>query len=258
MKGVQGELGIPLQEGEGELPLAIFAEKYGEAGLRNRFQQRLGEAGIKGCDYDLVSRSAKLGLAIHAGSKPRTYEPYVNHILRVSLRVIEQLGVLDPEIVSGSMLHDTIEMHPGHVIRYVTGEDYHHSNEERVRTLALYAMAHFTTPLTSYYVSDVTAPRRRPEDNRVQVYRDYTRDILTEGLPGSKVIKTADFIDNATPPSKGESAEKRAWLDKKQLGVYQLYLDSLNQNDTLISDQHRADIRALLEEARDAAQSRSY
>lgn len=41
----------------------------------------------------------------------RQREPYLNHLLRVAIRVISHYGVRDAEVVCAALLHDAVEDH---------------------------------------------------------------------------------------------------------------------------------------------------
>jgi len=56
-----------------------------------------------------VEEAMNLALEIHKDQKPRPDGPYVNHILRVSNRIVEEYGIKDPELVISALLHDSVE-----------------------------------------------------------------------------------------------------------------------------------------------------
>ena len=78
------------------MPLHAITSTYGEEGLRERFaveietwpeedQRRLNKA------LDLASR-------LHAADR-RDREPYINHLLRVAIRILSHYGVHDADVV---------------------------------------------------------------------------------------------------------------------------------------------------------------
>ena len=90
------------------MPLHAITSTYGEEGLRARFaieietwpeqdQRRLNQA------LDLAGR-------LHADDR-REREPYVNHLLRVAIRIMSHYGVRDVDVVCAALLHDAVEDH---------------------------------------------------------------------------------------------------------------------------------------------------
>lgn len=47
---------------------------------------------------------------LHAGDQ-RQSEPYINHPLRVAIRIMSHYGVRDPDVVAAALLHDSVEDH---------------------------------------------------------------------------------------------------------------------------------------------------
>jgi (p)ppGpp synthase/HD superfamily hydrolase len=89
-------------------PLHAITSVHGEAGLRERLA-------IEIADFhpaDLVRVEQALGLAsrLHAGDR-RQREPYVNHLLRVAIRIISHYRVRDPDLACAALLHDAVEDH---------------------------------------------------------------------------------------------------------------------------------------------------
>ena len=74
--------------------------------LRQRLQADLERIELQ--DNDLIQGSIELAIQLHDGQK-RTYESYINHVLRVAIRLIEQFGIRDPEILAAAILHDSVE-----------------------------------------------------------------------------------------------------------------------------------------------------
>src|SRR3569833_2234691 len=74
------------------MPLHAITEVYGEAGLRERLP------------LELAAR-------LHADDR-RVREPYLNHLLRVAIRIIKYYGVRDVDVLTAALLHDAVEDHP--------------------------------------------------------------------------------------------------------------------------------------------------
>src|SRR6202035_5549029 len=91
------------------MPLHAITSTYGEEGLRARFATELetwSEA-----DQLRLNRALELAARLHAADR-REREPYVNHLLRVAIRIMSHYGVHDADVVCAALLHDAVEDHP--------------------------------------------------------------------------------------------------------------------------------------------------
>src|SRR5215472_1498683 len=91
------------------MPLHAVTEMYGESGLRQRFA-----AEIAAFDPDVRDRlTDALALAAHLHRDDRrTREPYLNHPLRTTIRIICYYHVRDVDVLVAALLHDAVEDHP--------------------------------------------------------------------------------------------------------------------------------------------------
>ena len=91
------------------MPLHAISAVYGEQGLRARLAietARLGDAPGR----QKVSDALDLAGRLHSADR-RQREPYVNHLLRVTLRISCHYGVRDPDVICAALLHDAVEDH---------------------------------------------------------------------------------------------------------------------------------------------------
>jgi len=65
----------------------------------------------------MVVGAYNLGRAVHKDDRHRD-KPYVYHLLRNTARISKYLHINDPEILAGSILHDSVEDHPDEIIAY--------------------------------------------------------------------------------------------------------------------------------------------
>ena len=91
------------------MPLHAITTTYGEDGLRERFAQEIAVFGP--ADRRRLERALALAGRLHAADR-RQREPYVNHLLRVAIRILCYYGVRDPDVVCAALLHDAVEDHP--------------------------------------------------------------------------------------------------------------------------------------------------
>jgi (p)ppGpp synthase/HD superfamily hydrolase len=90
-------LGVTTPEQLLAMPLHAVTEVYGEAGLRERFA--LEVAGLPG--RSTMEDALVWAAALHADQR-RTREPYLNHVLRVAIRILTYYRVTDPEVIGSA------------------------------------------------------------------------------------------------------------------------------------------------------------
>jgi len=90
------------------MPLHAITSVHGEAGLRERLAMEI--AGFPAADCDRVTDALMLASRLHAGDR-RQREPYANHLLRVTIRILSHYRVTDPDVACAALLHDAVEDH---------------------------------------------------------------------------------------------------------------------------------------------------
>ena len=172
--------------GEGQqilavMPLHAITAVYGEQGLRARLAietARLDDPPSQ----QKVSEALELAGRLHAADR-RQREPYVNHLLRVALRISCHYGVRDPNVICAALLHDAVEDHA----RALAGTDDHPE--------ALAMLAARFGPEVAALVEAVTNPVYLPGQDKDEQYRAHVAASLAAN-PGARVIKVSDFTDN--------------------------------------------------------------
>src|SRR5437764_2281340 len=91
------------------MPLHAITAHYGEAGLRERLLLELES--FPAAQRGQLVAALDLATRLHAGDR-RVLEPYLNHLLRVAIRIIRYYGVRDVDVLSAALLHDAVEDHP--------------------------------------------------------------------------------------------------------------------------------------------------
>ncbi len=162
------------------MPLHAITSTYGEEGLRARFAaeiQRWPEAG-----RHRLNQALDLAGRLHAGDLRET-EPYVNHLLRVAIRIMSHYGVRDADVACAALLHDAVE---DHAAELAGGGG---------QPAALAALAAEFGPRVAGLVAAVTNPEYAPDRNAHEQYREHVADSLRRE-PWARVIKASDFTDN--------------------------------------------------------------
>jgi hypothetical protein len=161
------------------MPLHAITSTYGEQGLRARFAAEVET--WPGPDQARLNRALDLAARLHAADR-REREPYVNHLLRVAIRVMSHYGVRDADVACAALLHDAVE---DHAAELAPGG----------REAALAALAARFGPRVAGLVGAVTNPEYRPGRDPHEQYREHVAESL-RGNPWARVIKASDFTDN--------------------------------------------------------------
>ncbi|WP_163513202.1 HD domain-containing protein [Fodinicola acaciae] len=163
------------------LPLHAVTEVYGTEGLRRRF---LLEAEVLD-DQDRVVRALTLAERLHQDDK-RVREPYVNHVLRVAIRILRHYGVRDADVVIAGLLHDTVEDHPAELAGGAPADP---------RQAAFGVLERDFGRRVAEIVGAVTNPVYDPERDSDEQYREHVAASLA-AYPWARVVKASDFTDN--------------------------------------------------------------
>jgi len=162
------------------MPLHAVTAMYGEQGLRARFAAEMARFPDP-AGRERAARALQLAGDLHAGDR-RQREPYVNHLLRVALRIICHYGVDDIDVICAALLHDAVEDHADGL---AAGG----------RAGAVAALAASFGPRAAGLVDAVTNPDYVPGVDRDEQYRAHVADSLAAS-PWARVIKASDFTDN--------------------------------------------------------------
>jgi hypothetical protein len=169
------------------MPLHAITSTYGEAGLRDRFAVEI--ASWPDADRRRMERALDLAGRLHARDR-RDREPYVNHLLRVAIRIMSHYGVRDADVVCAALLHDAVEDHPAEL----AGSGLPVLVEQG-QAAALEAVAAEFGPRVAELVGAVTNPPYAPDRDEDEQYREHVADSLRDN-PWARVIKASDFTDN--------------------------------------------------------------
>jgi hypothetical protein len=169
------------------MPLHAITSTYGEAGLRDRFAVEI--ASWPDADRRRMERALDLAGRLHARDR-RDREPYVNHLLRVAIRIMSHYGVRDADVVCAALLHDAVEDHPAELAGSGVAVLV-----EQGQSAALEAVAAEFGPRVAELVGAVTNPPYAPDRDEDEQYREHVADSLRDN-PWARVIKASDFTDN--------------------------------------------------------------
>lgn len=215
-----------------DLSLGSLTEQYGTPGLYLRTLDTLGRVGLGGSE--LVQNSLHLGMALHADDR-RTNGHYVDHLMRVTLRIVEDFGIRDENVIAAAPLHDSLEDHPRDLILALTGENVQDCSE--ARRIGRSVLAAFTNEEVADIVEKVTNPEVPAGQNKLDVYTEHTRNLIFN-YPKPRVLKLSDFIDNAGG-NHATIGTKQRKLDEKYIHQYRLHKMGLFLPDGMITGGNR-------------------
>jgi (p)ppGpp synthase/HD superfamily hydrolase len=183
------------------MPLHAITEVYGEAGLRQRFLLELES--FPPAERERLIEALGLAAALHADDR-RIREPYLNHLLRVAIRILKYYDVRDVDVLVAALLHDAVEDHPAELGLLNSG------THAELTEAAVAELARRFNPRVAELVRSVTNPEYDPDRDRHEQYRAHVEESLDRD-PWARVIKVSDFTDNGvgvvhTTPDKARSS----------------------------------------------------
>jgi HD domain len=188
------------------MPLHAITSTYGEAGLRDRFAGEI--ASWPGADRHKLERALDLAARLHA-SDHRDTEPYVNHLLRVAIRIMSYYGVHDADVISAALLHDAVEDHAAELAGRTGGTGDIRADQQA----ALAVLAAEFGPRVAELVGAVTNPEYAADRDAHEQYREHVADSLRDS-PWARVIKVSDFTDNGVGLIHSTGPRLRTLADK--------------------------------------------
>ncbi|MEU6077651.1 HD domain-containing protein [Micromonospora sp. NPDC047074] len=166
------------------MPMHAITEIHGEPGLLARF--RLELRAFDEAARERLTEALDLAAELHRDDR-RVREPYLNHLLRVAIRMMHHYQVRDVDVIVAGLLHDAVEDHPEELAGAHDGED--------ATAAALAVLADRFGPRVARLVAAVTNPAYDPERDKHVQYREHVAASL-DREPWARVIKISDFTDN--------------------------------------------------------------
>ncbi|WBB81042.1 HD domain-containing protein [Micromonospora sp. WMMD882] len=169
----------------GTMPMHAITEIHGEPGLLERF--RLETLAFDPAARGRLTEALDLATELHRADR-RVREPYLNHLLRVAIRMMHHYQVRDVDVIVAGLLHDAVEDHPVELAgRIPAGAD--------PVPVALGVLADRFGVRVARLVAAVTNPPWEPGRDRHVQYREHVAASL-DREPWARVVKISDFTDN--------------------------------------------------------------
>jgi hypothetical protein len=244
------------------MPLHAITSTYGEEGLRERFA--LDIASWPEADRARLERALDLATRLHAGDR-RDREPYLNHLLRVAIRIISHYGVHDPDVICAALLHDAVEDHPDELAALGGPGGFGGTgNPSKIGGIpggrppgastvppggagALAVLAADFGPRVAELVAAVTNPAYAPDRDAHDQYREHVAESLAAS-PWARVIKASDFTDNGVGLIH-TTGPRLHTLAAKYAPLVPVLRDLIARPDTPLGDAAKEHILAQLDRA---------
>jgi len=230
------------------MPLHAITSTYGEQGLRERFALEI--ASWPEADRARLERALDLAARLHAGDR-RDREPYLNHLLRVAIRIISHYGVHDPDVICAALLHDAVEDHADELVALEApggvGPPKRGGVVPPVLEQALAVLAAEFGPRVAELVGAVTNPQYAPDRDAHDQYREHVAESLAAS-PWARVIKASDFTDNGVGLIH-TTGPRLVTLAAKYAPLVPVLQDLIARPDTPLGDAAKAHILAQLDRA---------
>ncbi|WP_089154242.1 HD domain-containing protein [Micromonospora sp. NBS 11-29] len=216
------------------MPMHAITEIHGEPGLLARF--RLEIAAFDDAARDRLTEALDLAADLHRDDR-RVREPYLNHLLRVAIRMMHHYQVRDVDVIVAGLLHDAVEDHPTELAGGSAGAE--------VTAAALATLATRFGPRVARLVEAVTNPAYDPGRDRHTQYREHVAASL-DREPWARVIKVSDFTDNGVGVIH-TVGPKVARLAAKYRPLVPVFRDLIARTDTPLSPPVKQHIFAQLD-----------
>lgn len=221
------------------LSLSETSQRFGTLGLYVKLDDSLEQTGL--AEVPRVMDALHLGLTLHANDR-RTNGHYNDHLLRVTLRMLDTYGIRDPDLIAACPVHDSLEDHPRDLVKTLSGRDI--EDRAEARQVGRELIEQFVSLKTADLVQAVTNPDIAEGEDRIAVYLEHTKAVVM-GSPEARLLKLTDFTDNAVG-NHYTLGNKRIRLDQKYVGAFRLHSQGLMMPDSLIVSPLREQVQKQL------------
>ncbi len=181
-----------------------------------------------------IKEAVNLALEIHKDQKPRPDGPYVNHILRVSKRIIDDYDIKDPEIIIAAILHDSVEDQSEKLANMTSLPDIYSKREK-----SLFYIKNTFGQRVEKIIKKLTNPeidtKQLSQEEKNNIYKEHVQEAIKD--PDVLPIKLSDFSDNALNLEIVFDSTKRLKLSKKYLPVMEIFIERLNNSHSIFSEE---------------------
>ncbi|PSR69839.1 phosphohydrolase [Nocardia sp. MDA0666] len=205
------------------MPLHTLSDVHGEEGLRQRL---LLESQRKLADPERVDAALEFVAYLHRDDNYGR-EPYLNHLLRVAIRIVSHYEVHDTDLVLAGLLHDAVEDHATDLVALRGEQD----PDEDSAAAALAVLTRRFGERVSNLVAAVTNPAHDADEDRHIRYRDHVAASLDRD-PWARVVKISDFTDNGVGILYADEQAVMSKLATKYRPLTAVYRELITRPDT--------------------------
>lgn len=175
-------------------------------------------------------------------------KPYISHPLEVSRILVEEFGNRDVDIVSASLLHDSVEDQAKELAidalrkQYgdvVIDDEFAEIHKEEIRSLALKSIGSEFSEKVARILDKLSNPdfnalanpdnvmmnKNEIAKKKNELYLEHVQDIIQD--PDVLVIKLADFLTNFTTVPDLEDSPQKTKFIRKYVPVAKVFIDRL-------------------------------
>ncbi|HTJ69003.1 MAG TPA: HD domain-containing protein [Actinospica sp.] len=204
-------------------------------------------ASFDDAEREAILRAERLASRLHAKDVRSGGRPYVNHLLRVAIRVAHYYHVRDIDVLTAALLHDAVEDHPDELADLATDAE----RAEGQTAAALAVLGRAFSPRMGRLVSAVTNPdidKALTLAERQELYRLHVVESL-DREPWARVIKLSDFTDNGVGIMWTLTHDKAKRLAAKYAPLVPQMLDFAQRSDTPLDFEAKSRILGQLRNA---------
>ncbi|MGW0053944.1 HD domain-containing protein [Nocardia nova] len=205
------------------MPLHTLSDVHGEEGLRQRL---LLESQRKLPGPERVEAALEFVADLHRGDNYGR-EPYLNHLLRVAIRIVSHYEVHDTDLVLAGLLHDAVEDHAADLVALRGAPE----PDENLNAAALAVLTQRFGERVSNLVAAVTNPAPDSDQDRHIRYRDHVAASLDRD-PWARVVKISDFTDNGVGILYADEQAVMSKLATKYRPLTAVYRELITRPDT--------------------------
>lgn len=215
---------LPLKEMDGSLLSFAILHELGVENIPNR---------------NKIEESIRFAAYVHRhdirqGRGTSKSDNYINHPLRNTLRII-RYGCLDNEIITASILHDTVEDHPLEIVETFTNvKNANKMSEKELQEHALVFIEHTYGARVAKIVRKVSnepLPKTLTKEEKRAIYVAHVIEAIQDD-PDVFMVKYADFEDNAIGLYHNrENPGMTQHLSRKYLPLFNVFREGIHTLD---------------------------
>jgi (p)ppGpp synthase/HD superfamily hydrolase len=227
------------------MKMHVVDATWGTEGLRAMLKATI--ASSSETDRATVLRAEGIAARLHAGDLRTGDRPYVNHLLRVAIRVAKYYNVNDRDVLCAALLHDAVEDHPEGLAELASSAE----RDPGMTEAALAMLAHAFNDRVAGLVRALTNPDMDPSlplAERDEIYRAHVIESL-ERDTWARVIKISDFTDNGAGVMWTVTGHRRKRLAAKYAPLVPSMIDFATRPDTPLGPGARRRIVQQMEDA---------